>query len=103
MARIEAPFSPEQVLMLKAWQEGNKTFKMDLAGDIIYVPAHPFTCCGHEGCKRSEREDDGVLVPTELGWTCPCGKYKQYWCHDFMVDQKSTQDDKPGTDKDSQQ
>jgi len=38
---------------------------------------HPFTCCGFDGCVRSEQENDGALNPTKDGWVCPCGKYKQ--------------------------
>lgn len=37
---------------------------------------HPFTC-GGENCDRGERSDDGVLIPTNEGWICPCGDYKQ--------------------------
>lgn len=55
MAKIEAPFTPEQVEKLKQWQSG-------------------------------EREDEGVLIPTTEGWVCPCGEWKQNWCHDFMVE-----------------
>lgn len=37
---------------------------------------HPYTC------DRSFSEcqvelNDGVLIATENGWVCPCGKYKQ--------------------------
>lgn len=86
MSKIEAPFTDEQVLKLKAWQEGTKTFEMDFGGTLHNVPPHPFTCCGYGGCRRNEREDEGVLIPTRIGWTCPCGAYKQDWCHDFMVE-----------------
>lgn len=55
---------------------------------------HPLTCCGGNGepdCKRNkayaarcngqkvpyDSENEGVLIATETGWVCPCGKYKQ--------------------------
>lgn len=91
MAKIEAPFTEEQVQKLSEYQKG---------------PFHPFTCCGPEyipECKRAaatlariegkqieyNAENDGVLIPTTEGWICPCGKYKQNWCHDFMVNPQS--------------
>lgn len=67
MGKIEAPFTPEQVRKLEQWQ--------GLAKDnVINEPVHPFTCCSHNGCERNKREDQGVLIPTLLGWTCPCGE-----------------------------
>ena len=70
MNQIKAPFTKEQVIKLNEYQhKGN---------------FHPFTC-GGEHCVRSEREDGGLLIATEEGWICPCGKYKQDWCHSFMV------------------
>lgn len=61
---------------------------------------HPYTCCSPDDipeCKRIlsykkrregetvdfNSENEGILVATEQGWICPCGKYKQDWCHDF--------------------
>jgi hypothetical protein len=85
MTKITAPFTNEQVLKLIAWQEGTNTFATQVGGDLINVPAHPFTCCSHEGCERLEQPNEGALIPTNDGWICPCGKYKQDWCHDFMV------------------
>lgn len=56
---------------------------------------HPFTCCSPSDipeCKRKlsyklrwdgnkdipySDENEGILIPTEDGWVCPCGKYKQ--------------------------
>lgn len=43
---------------------------------------HPLTCNRvHEGCETKEFPDDyskdGVLIATENGWVCPCGKYTQ--------------------------
>jgi hypothetical protein len=68
---IKAPFTEEQVLALNEYQH---------LGIV-----HPFTC-GLEGCKKSEQENDGVLIATEQGWICPCGKYKQDWAHAFMAE-----------------
>lgn len=81
MAIIKAPWNDEQVEKLENWQAGMIAQPID--GGLAILTVHPFTCCGHEGCDRST--DDGILRPTNDGWVCPCGKYKQDWCHDFMV------------------
>jgi plasmid maintenance system antidote protein VapI len=86
MGQVKAPFTDEQVLKLKAWQDGTKVFAMEVGDKLINVPGHPFTCCGHDGCKRKEQPHEGALIPSNEGWACPCGKYKQNWCHDFMVE-----------------
>jgi hypothetical protein len=47
---------------------------------------HPYTCdrsadiCEVKQTPRDHTKD-GVLIPTENGWVCPCGKYKQNWYH----------------------
>lgn len=69
--KVTAPFNALQVLNLKAWQKLN-----------IF---HEFTCCSHDGCNRLEQQGQGVLIPSEKGWVCPCGKYEQNWAHDFMA------------------
>lgn len=38
---------------------------------------HPYTCCGFEGCMRPKEYNEGILIATENGYVCPCGKYKQ--------------------------
>lgn len=57
---------------------------------------HPYTCGGGNGEKECKRtisydkrrrgedidytdENEGVLIATENGWICPCGKYTQNW------------------------
>lgn len=51
---------------------------------------HPFTCdrkspeCEVNITPR-DYSKDGVLIATEEGWVCPCGKYSQKWAHDFMT------------------
>lgn len=62
MNRIEAPFTPEQVTALNAWQQR--------AG------FHPFTC-GYDSSH--------VLNATAAGWSCPHDDYVQTWAHDFMA------------------
>lgn len=63
MKHLTAPFTPEQVKNLRAWQESD------------YV--HPFTCCDHQT----------MTVETD-GFHCPkCGGV-QTWCHDFMASGK---------------
>lgn len=91
MAKIYAPFTDEQVQKLSKWQNGETTFpSTTLPSDkgelILHMPPHPFTCCSHEGCNRAEQPDEGALIPTNEGWICPCGKYTQNWCHDYMVE-----------------
>jgi hypothetical protein len=41
--------------------------------DQIY---HGYTCCSYDGCEEINKKY-GALIPTEDGWICPCGKYKQ--------------------------
>jgi len=56
----EAPFTDEEVRILKLWQEND------------YL--HPFTCCDHL-----------TMKPTKEGMKCPkCGRL-QTWVHDFML------------------
>lgn len=55
-----APFTPEQVAIIKAWQE------------LPYF--HPLTCSGGGG-KCSNLGDEIVMIPTERGLECPqCGR-----------------------------
>lgn len=70
MSKIFAPFTEEQVKNLNIYQDSW---------------FHPFTCCGHNGCKRREH-NDGILIATTEGWICPCGKYKQDWAHAGMAE-----------------
>lgn len=73
MNTIYAPFTPEQVENLDAYQK---------AGQF-----HPFTCPGDKmkkgGCEIRE------LLATPDGWICPCGEYIQSWCHDWMANAPS--------------
>lgn len=61
--KVFAPFTPEQVEALNAWQQ------------LGYI--HPFTC--PSGC--------GPLVAHQIGWRCPVCDNAQNWAHDFMADQ----------------
>ena len=84
MAKVFAPFTEEQVDALSEWQAG--MIKKDLPGGAMAImPTHPFTCCSHNGCNRPDQPGERALIPSESGWVCPCGLYKQNWCHDFMV------------------
>lgn len=70
MSKIIAPFTPEQVEALNAYQEKG------------YF--HPFTCPGEED------EGDAPcpsrnLIATEAGWVCSCGRYTQDWAHEAMT------------------
>jgi hypothetical protein len=73
MEKVFAPFTPKQVEDLKMYHNNEMM--------------HPFTCCGPSDipeCQRNSGKNEGVLIPTEKGWLCPCGKYTQNWAHDFM-------------------
>ena len=63
MAKITAPFTPEQVVGLNNWQRSP-----------VY---HSFTC------KNNHEHRD--LIATRKGWVCPSCDYEQNWAHDFMV------------------
>lgn len=81
MNKIYAPFTAEQVARLKEWQSG-MMWQQDTYGIERPMPTHPFTCAGE---KRSECPNEGELIPDIDGWRCPCGKYEQNWCYDFMA------------------
>lgn len=77
MTPINAPFTPEQVERLNAFQQ---------AGRI-----HPFTCCSDgpaDQCERRLRKSEGLLIATPEGWVCPCGAYRQTWAHGFMANEQ---------------
>ena len=61
----KAPFTKKELKNLRRFQKRR---------DI-----HPFTC-GRAGCEKSQ-----ILIPTEEGMKCPCGKYNQTWVHEFMT------------------
>jgi len=69
---IKAPFTDEKVKELNEYQSSRRM--------------HPYTCdrkapeCEVNQEPR-DRSKDGVLIATKEGWICPCGKYKQNWCH----------------------
>jgi hypothetical protein len=71
--RIEAPWTPEQVDALNAWQRG---------------PVHSFTCGRRSEPGHVQRPDAdlGQLVATADGWVCPdgCG-YTQQWAWQSML------------------
>lgn len=71
--KIYAPFTEDQVESLNSYQKSGQF--------------HPFTCCSHEGCVRSEHEG-GLLKAREEGWICPCGKWTQKWAWKFMAEKK---------------
>lgn len=83
MGKIQAPFTEEQVRKMQAWQNGSRT--VTTPSGTVQVPVHPFTCGSHDGCDRSKHYD-GILIPRKQGWICPCGKYEQHWCHDYMAE-----------------
>lgn len=63
---IKAPWTPEQVDALNAYQQ------------LGYV--HEFTCPGHDG------GGSRVLIAEADGWHCPSCDYIQDWAHDAMAD-----------------
>lgn len=43
---------------------------------------HPYTCDRSSvNCEVTINNGDGVLIPTNEGWICPCGNYRQFWSH----------------------
>lgn len=93
MAKIYAPYTDGQVAKLKEWQSGfiagpDSPFFKEVEGVRVYgTPVHPFTCDGgHKACERETLSGEGVLIVTTDGLVCPCGKYTQAWCHDFMAE-----------------
>lgn len=80
MEKIKAPFTQEQVDKLNEFQKLGKF--------------HPFTCCSPDifDCKRKKDEGEtpeerqGILIASNEGWICPCGKYQQDWAYSFMID-----------------
>lgn len=79
-AKIRAPFTPEQVLALQAWQHGGGF--------------HPFTCADRDDHPIVDG-DKGILIPTVNGWICPFCDYRQNWAHAFMC--KPATNDNPAT------
>ena len=69
--KVTAPFTPDQVASLNAYQQ-SETF-------------HPFTC-GRDECR--EANPDASLAPAEDGWHCTVRgcRYRQDWAHGFMAD-----------------
>jgi hypothetical protein len=73
---IKAPWTPDQVEALNAFQHSQKV--------------HPFTCgndrgdAAHRAYAEAHGEDMGQLVAHEDGWHCPVCDYRQDWAHEFM-------------------
>lgn len=61
--RIDAPFTPEQVVALNNYQTDGRF--------------HEFTC--------GVDSRHPALVATATGWVCPTCDYTQSWAHDFML------------------
>lgn len=53
---------------------------------------HPFTCCGPNivECERNTGISEGVLIASNNGWVCPCGKYTQNWAHKIISTKPNT-------------
>ncbi|MGE5510507.1 MAG: hypothetical protein ACM31O_04545 [Bacteroidota bacterium] len=75
---IKAPWTPEQVEALNAYQRSGRF--------------HPFTC-GNDRFDQAHAvytitnglSDYGILIATEQGWICPCCDYRQDWAHAAMA------------------
>lgn len=61
---LKAPFSPEQVRYLNAYQASGAF--------------HPFTC--------PRPHKNRTLIAQVTGWVCPSCDYTQDWAHKFMAD-----------------
>jgi hypothetical protein len=81
MGIVRAPWTPEQVERLAAWQA---------AGHV-----HPFTCGPCRDRDTEARIADGTwptttgpefaLIPTVDGWVCGTCDYTQDWCFTVML------------------
>lgn len=69
MAKVIAPFTPEQVVYLEVWQE--------------VLPVHPYVCPYGENDELIDKN----LIPTEAGWICPRCDYTQDWCDAHMCEE----------------
>lgn len=72
---VLAPFTPQQVATLNAFQE---------MGAV-----HPFTC----GNRPLHPQNEGILIADTDGWHCPVEDctYSQTWAHWFMADTESVE------------
>ncbi len=61
---IKAPWTPEQVEALNAYQRD--------------PTRHPLTC-GGDRTDAAHLDGEGVLVATPDGWRCPFCSYRQDW------------------------
>ena len=79
---------------------GNRTYFTDLEGCFLFYKRITHDSCGREHINYDEVEkevdgeyvrgtSDGLLLATNEGWICPCGKYKQDWAHEFMIENKA--------------
>lgn len=69
---LKAPFSPEHVVALNAWQQRDNV--------------HPYTCIEH--ARQDHRLTDGALFATVRGWICPYCDYTQDWAHASIADRQ---------------
>lgn len=67
-----APWTVEQVLILRKWQESRAV--------------HPYTCANRNNSPHPDERDTGVLIPTLRGWICPWCGYTQNWAHSVDKD-----------------
>jgi hypothetical protein len=72
--KVEAPWTPEQVAQLNAYQVSGW---------------HPFTCGAVEYCGAGVLSNGlfapyTTLVATEAGWVCPECDYTQDWAYEKM-------------------
>lgn len=75
MDKVVAPFTPDQVASLNAYQ---------VAGVM-----HPFTCGGGHSPRGPVPGCSGIrLIAAEGGWRCASDTcdYRQDWAHSFMAD-----------------
>jgi hypothetical protein len=76
MEYLKKPFTEEQCKKINEFQKSGKF--------------HPLTCDRkHKNCEvnnMNEDRQDGVLIATEDGLICPCGKYKQNSINSFILE-----------------
>jgi hypothetical protein len=71
-AMSTAPWTPEEVRNLEAWQASPRF--------------HPYTCTYCRDADGYPLQDEHRLVPTTNGWRCPTCNMRQNWCYRPMLD-----------------
>lgn len=94
MEKVFTPFTDEQVKLLNEYQQLGIGHPFTCSGIPTPLPAGTTDSEGNDVAGKLENsrqscENEGILIATNEGWICPCGKYKQHWAHEHMLDIES--------------